>query len=159
MNLPFWFLITLIALNAIITVVLIVTLQGFDRRYRIWEKFDPEMFERFRQRTPWAYIDPDWSLHLQELRAEIARLARQNEIFLTPGTIVMLIIPIEEAYLRTGEINIEETKESLGILIRAMRETGDPRDRENQRSSFSLIRAFWKKFCNIPPFCSRTERG
>jgi hypothetical protein len=35
----------------------------------------------------------------------------------------------------------------------------DRREQRNVRSSLSVIRAFWKNFCNIPPFCDGRERG
>lgn len=84
--------------------------------------------------------------------------ARTNTV-LTSGARQMLLIPIIEQYERGGTFSAEDVEQSLGQLFAVMMEDPAPVDsNSSSRSSLSVIKAFWKRFCNIPPFCSRVER-
>jgi hypothetical protein len=94
-------------------------------------------------------------VHIEQL---IHKLERENSIILTPGARLMLIIPITEHHGHSDDLDMIGTERSLSLIINKMKESiVDGRDRtyRNQqiRSSFSVVRAFAKLFCNIPPIC------
>lgn len=84
----------------------------------------------------------------------------RTDTVLTSGARQMLLIPIIEQHERGEELSVGQLEESLSQLFTVMREDPSPVDSRNRniRSSLSVIRAFWRRFCNIPPFCSRVER-
>lgn len=83
-------------------------------------------------------------------------------IRLTAGARDMLLIPLVEARSFAPVTSWTEA-ESLERILRSMAEDPSDYDRDGEqgkvRSSLSVIRAFWKNFCNIPPFCDGRERG
>ena len=88
-------------------------------------------------------------------------------IRLTPGAREMLVIPIFEARAQGRfprfdppfEFRGEEI-ESLEVILRTMSVEPSRYDREGRtRSSLSVIRALWKNFCHIPPFCDGRGEG
>jgi hypothetical protein len=88
-------------------------------------------------------------------------------IRLTAGARDMLLIPIAETRALEGfppDVRFPRGSEveSIERIMRSMVEdpsANDRREQRNVRSSLSVIRAFWKNFCNIPPFCDGRERG
>jgi hypothetical protein len=69
------------------------------------------------------------------------------------------MLPILEAYELTGDVRPEDVDRSLraifqelqspegeAFLARSDVSTG-------KRSTSAVIRAFWRRFCSIPPFC------
>lgn len=71
-------------------------------------------------------------------------------------------------YIQELEVSFSEIERSLYIIMEgaylepssfddAINELFPPRKRtRSRRSSTSIVRQFWKNFCNIPPFCSPT---
>jgi hypothetical protein len=124
---------------------------------------------------------------------ELARLVRQladamrlNEIFqqasmqsfvntsrLSPGAVLMLMIPLIEAARLQGEFSTRASSglppeldvdsgrvvQSLASLMREIETSPAAADRliswrpDQRETSLSVIKAFWRRFCNIPPFC------
>lgn len=110
-----------------------------------------------------AWPEPDPFFALRRTLQEILRKHEEEyEIELTEGAIEMLSIPIFELVQQGRDINLKELEVSLEEIIRSVKE--DPAEMDMQRkmifkrSSLSVIRAFWRKFCNIPPFCSRGQK-
>ena len=68
--------------------------------------------------------------------------------------------PLSEVTSRLGQFDEEQADASPGRILGSMKESpasgieGD----EKVRTSLSVIRAFAKNFCNIPPFCSGNAR-
>ena len=82
-------------------------------------------------------------------------------IRLTPGARQMLLIPLTELGPKLIEIEWEQVRSSLSALLSSMKEDPAPSEEElfrERRSSLSVIRAFWRKYCNIPPFCQKTDK-
>ena len=97
------------------------------------------------------------------LKQAIREKESQTNLHLSWGAKAMLIVPIVEAQQASDSIDWEETQESLDLVFNSLREQEKddlPSNEEaiarSQRSSISIIKAFWKNFCNIPPFCART---
>jgi hypothetical protein len=124
----------------------------------------------FYERCEWyRNIDSTWRAEAFYSRPEIAehvnRLERQYNLRLSPGARLMLTVPISEEFDRLAAEGSEResafvsTMASLELIFASMAEEPDPRDSDSSlRRSPSVIRAFWKRFCNIPPFCRPAER-
>ena len=120
-----------------------------------------------------------------------------NEVLLTPGAFLMLVIPIIEASAAQGvagaapggAVSPEVLRESIGKLLASIRDEPAGADvalagsdvnsivverksrfrprspairlgpRANVRSSLSVIQAYWKRYCTIPPFCDPKTRA
>ena len=70
----------------------------------------------------------------------------------------MLIIPIIETLQTTGRVDWNAAAQSVQSIVRDMAEQRPPSELPSQfRDSISAIRAFWRRFCDIPPFCAPTN--
>jgi hypothetical protein len=70
----------------------------------------------------------------------------------------MLTIPIMETIESVGGVEWNEVTNSIRDLVVTIAEEQDSKYLPRKtRNSISLIRGFYKRFCNIPPFCSRIE--
>lgn len=88
----------------------------------------------------------------------------RGRIQITPAARLMLLLPLYELSTRPWlrGPNLERSGDSLRQLLATMAESpaaadavpgiGRPR-RLAVRSTLSVIKAYWKQFCNIPPFC------
>lgn len=88
---------------------------------------------------------------------------------LTPSALLMLLLPLAELDQdrRANRIleqveQLDTARDSITLIIEEMR--GNPaqydsehiqefNSPESRRSCISLIRSWWKNFCNIPPIC------
>lgn len=118
-----------------------------------------------------------------------------NEVLLTPGAFLMLVIPLIEASHATGGaggapgVSPEVVRASIGRLLETIRDEPAGADvalagsdvktivverksrfrprssairlgpRANVRTSLSVIQAYWKRYCTIPPFCDTKTRA
>ena len=94
-----------------------------------------------------------------EVRRIIRDAERENRIELTWAAREMLIVPIMEQVEERGGISLGQASESIQDLLREMKDYDGETltDRHGAKNAVAVIRAFFKRFCNIPPFCSRTE--
>jgi hypothetical protein len=86
----------------------------------------------------------------------IAEAEEATQITLTSAAKDMLTIPVMELTEAGEDVDFEEVRESVLTLVKAMAED-DPSQPSGEYNSVVVIRAFFKRFCNIPPFCSRTN--
>jgi hypothetical protein len=79
---------------------------------------------------------------------------------LSAGARQMLRIPVVEAAQASNRLDVVEVSRSLDTVLDSL--TEPPRSpvegTDRGRSSIAVIRAFWKNFCHIPPFCSGEEQ-
>ncbi len=88
----------------------------------------------------------------------IARAERDLGVRLTWGAREMLIIPVLETLEREGSVDWHEVDSSIRVIVSTIAEHRQPEhERGKARNSISVIRGFFQRFCNIPPFCSRKE--
>ena len=83
---------------------------------------------------------------------------RKSDIKLTWAARQLLVIPVVEAFELDKEVNWDDVSSSVSKVVATT--TEDRNDKPSQRKpsdSVAIIRAFHKRYCNIPPFCSRTE--
>jgi hypothetical protein len=96
----------------------------------------------------------------------IQRAEEESGVRLTPGARQMLSIPIYEVLIAGRSIDWEQVNSSVRKIVRSTIDEAQPRDErsigERVRNSIAVIAAFYRDFCNIPPFCapgdSTTER-
>jgi hypothetical protein len=152
---------TVIAVTVLIAVTLLLLLMV--------HRFLPELREDRSRRAYWR----DWrDIHYRSPEGAYADrllvdLEERLGIRLTAGARDMLLIPIFEAQAQGrfgppfGPIEfLGREVESLEVILRTTSEDPSLYDREGRtRSSLSVIRAFWKNFCNIPPFCDGRREG
>jgi hypothetical protein len=117
------------------------------------------------------------------VREIFSEAVKELDLRLTPGAILMLMIPLLEAaklqetftdvyrmipppqLLSVGK---DLAVSSLSRLLLDVQESPSAADNQLQlylkaqgypfASSLSVIKAFWKNFCNIPPFCGEPDR-
>lgn len=114
-------------------------------------------FRHIIKRRPFWKRDIDIILELEGI---IDDAEEQAGIFLTWGAREMLIIPIiEKIKLYDSHIDLIEIKKSITDIVNTIKEYdgGKYFHSKRKRDSISVIWGFHKRFCNIPPFCSRIK--
>lgn len=85
---------------------------------------------------------------------------RPNAPKLSLGARQMLRIPVVEAAQASNRLDAVEVSRSLDTVLDSL--TEPPRSpvegTDRGRTSIAVVRAFWKNFCHIPPFCSGEEQ-
>ena len=109
-------------------------------------------------RPPIAHID--WDQIYAKYGQELARYEElvqsfetEQKVQLTPGAIEMIFVPLAEVLESGAKLDQRVVAETLRSTLDTVAKEPDARDTGQRRSSWSVIRAFWKNFCNIPPFC------
>jgi hypothetical protein len=90
----------------------------------------------------------------------IRRCEEEYKIQLTSYAKQMLIIPVDEKVQVGQSVDWNEVYASTRKLFDALLEDDSEASRSfrERRNSIGVIKAFHKRFCNIPPFCASTER-
>jgi hypothetical protein len=94
---------------------------------------------------------------------------KRFNIKLTPAAVLMLMLPLVDAETREGvlgkgffDVSDNELRLSLKQMLKSMADDParadalfsiEPSTVPEERSALSVVKAFWKTFCNIPPFC------
>lgn len=108
----------------------------------------------------------DWEAAYSEHGGELTRyeeiiqsFEEEHRIQLTPGAVEILFVPLIEVLDTREKLDQRVVAETLRALFNDIAKDADPRDLQvHRRSSLSVIRAYWKNFCNIPPFCAAPTR-
>jgi hypothetical protein len=112
----------------------------------------------------------DLANEISERLAIEGRMQRYIEsagISMTPHARLMLLLPLAELNFTEDIRQYEQASQSLNRLIETMASAPAKADTEDQgrsarnggkmRSARSVIKAFWREFCRIPPFCGENE--
>lgn len=83
---------------------------------------------------------------------------KESRISLTPGAVQMIFIPLLEELNRGQRLEFFEVSETFKSIIAEVAAEPDARDSDRQRSSWSVVRAYWRRWCNIPPICGPTAK-
>jgi len=113
---------------------------------------------QYQYRDPYGERYSYYSPYAFEIQLRIDRYQDRFGVRLTPGARQMLLIPVVEAYERGDSPDLETVDRSINTIFSTLREES-PRLPGEQGRAISVIRAFWRNFCNIPPFCSGNDRG
>jgi len=107
----------------------------------------------------------DWDLayekHGPELRFVEMAIAIEEEnhaLSLTPAAVELLLLPFLEEFERNETIAEETVKHTIRQVMEELIATRDSRDYGQTRSAFSVIRAWWGRWCDIPPICRPVQR-
>ncbi|CDZ68156.1 Hypothetical protein NGAL_HAMBI2605_64400 [Neorhizobium galegae bv. orientalis] len=67
----------------------------------------------------------------------------------------LLSLPIDEMIISGQQVNWGDVETSIKKLMETLANDTGPgsRDADNNVTSAAVVRAFWEKFCDIPPFC------
>ena len=88
------------------------------------------------------------------------------DLRLTPSTFLMLLLPLSELTRENQTSQLDEARNSIRRILHEMTDNPSAYDREHRemfdspiarRSCTSLIWGWWRRFCNIPPFCRGPE--
>ena len=82
----------------------------------------------------------------------ISEAESRYEIRLSPAARAMLAIPLIEVDRQEG-VNWDQARDSVFSVVSDLRE----RTQRRRYDSVSVIAAFTRTFCNIPPFCRPSE--
>jgi hypothetical protein len=86
----------------------------------------------------------------------LRQLERQRNLVLSSGAKQVLRAPVVERAEFDEVFNSEQTYMSLETIFSTLQD--EPRamkkNAPEERTSIDVIRALWKNFCRIPPFCS-----
>jgi hypothetical protein len=141
------------AFQILIVALLVVIATGVFILIARWRFLESRpRYERYwRERWPGGRTYPLWEI--------IERAEAEAGVVLTWGAREMLSIPVVETMELRGDINWSEVDASVRDILRTMaEETQRQRPRPARtRDSVSVIRGFARRFCNIPPFCSRDD--
>lgn len=96
--------------------------------------------------------------HLRFVEMAIAIEEADRGVSLTPAAVELLLLPFLEEFERDGPIPEEEVKRTIGRIMDELRTTRDSRDDGQTRSVFSVVRAWWGSWCDIPPICRPVQR-
>jgi hypothetical protein len=87
---------------------------------------------------------------------EIRQFERGTQLTLTSGARQLLRTPVAEAIEFTERFDRNEISDSLAKLFETL--TSPPEipseGTARSRTAIAVIRAYWRNFCNIPPFCA-----
>jgi hypothetical protein len=107
----------------------------------------------------------DWEETYAKHGSELARYEqmlesyeKEKKISLTPGAIELIFVPLVEILDRQQKLDFVTLSATLKVLVEEIAAEPDSRDPSSQRSSLSVIRAYWKRWCNIPPICGSTGK-
>jgi hypothetical protein len=96
---------------------------------------------------------------LRQYEELLQALEYQHGIQLTPGAVEVFFVPIIETLDSDSELDEGETTETLRRVMQTVKD--DPDERDNimgRRSSWSVIKGYWKNWCDIPPICRATKK-
>lgn len=137
----------------ILSVILNATLLIFTyqtNKSNLWQKHDiPSRYYPFD-------FDRNERERIREIEMKIDELERKFNVSLTTLAKQFLIFPlIEVNYFQS--LNQTEVNKSLTKIFIQLEEQEEPLLGGRRKSTIGIIKAFFKKFCNIPPFCDRKE--
>jgi hypothetical protein len=151
MSLETWLLVTVVILLLALLGISLFALFAFPRWLFLRQtRYFPELYEEWRGRSfPTAEIDRIISIHEEQFGLRLTPYARQ-----------MLTIPVEEQVRDRQFVDVSVLNRSITIIFEALREDRSEASRSpaERLNSVGVIRAFHKRFCNIPPFCASTEQ-
>jgi hypothetical protein len=116
-----------------------------------------------RVHLDWDEVYKKYGPELTRYEELIESFEKENKIEFTPGALEVIFVPLVEILQSGQKLDQGEVAETLRILIQdiaanpvVMEHSGAKNPATGQRSSWSVIRAYWKNWCNIPPICGPT---
>ena len=90
------------------------------------------------------------------VNSRLRTLERDRSLVLSSGARQVLRAPVVEQAEFNDVFNEQQAYGSLETIFQTLREEprAIQRNPVNERTSVDVIRAIWKNFCKVPPFCS-----
>jgi hypothetical protein len=105
----------------------------------------------------WEQVYRRHGAKLVSFEKTLEKYERQYSIELSPGAIEILFVPIVEGLDRGDEVDGAKVEETFKRVASEAAENPDPRDQGGRgRSAWSVLRAIWSQWCNLPPICRET---
>jgi hypothetical protein len=118
-----------------------------------------------RTHVDWEEAYARYSSQLRQYEDFLQSFEKEHGIDLSPGAYEMIIVPLIELLEDGDTLDIGMVRNTMEKLVMEMAATPSYRDehlKKNQnkkrRSSWSVIKAYWKCWCTIPPICDPTEK-
>jgi hypothetical protein len=111
-----------------------------------------------RLRTAIAGWDGAYTQHgdtLQTFENLINDAEKARNLTITGGALQLLLLPLLEELQAGRKVDNAVLQKSLQEVFDSLQESPDTRDTGNQRSSVSIIRAWYLRWCKVPPFCGK----
>jgi hypothetical protein len=105
----------------------------------------------------WDVAYDRYGPQLRQVESEIETQEQRFGLSLTPAAVELILLPCFEELERTQDLPEGTIKETVRKVIEEAKRSPDPRDQGSTRSVFSIARAWWKRWCDIPPICRPTD--
>jgi hypothetical protein len=145
----------------IVTICLLLLLIGFalllarrGRREYSYFRYLLEQDHYHRDR----YGPYRWRVFDSPLFGLIERAERNNAVNLSWAAREMLIIPVAEQIEDGRPVEWEQVQTSLDKIVSTISESSSDSEmsERGRHNAVAVIKAFYKRFCDIPPFCKPT---
>ena len=110
-----------------------------------------------REKVDWDQAYSEHGPLLRKIEAAIANNETNNALTLTPDAIEAFLLPFLVEVQRRGEIPQDVIDVTVRNTFTQLVKDPDNRDVGTTRSVFSVIRAWWRAWCDIPPICRATD--
>jgi hypothetical protein len=151
-----WLLAILIILLILVAAILVYAIRN-GRRW-LFDILEQLSFTGIYRDYHYSQRERDYSPQ-REIDYIVLSAERESGVQLTPRARAMLVIPIIEQIDQGRSVDLDQARSSILIILKTLREDSFPADSTSfgARNTLAVIRGFFQNFCNIPPFCSRTE--
>jgi hypothetical protein len=136
-------------INLILLLLVILFIVLFSVR---WEARLRHMIE-FLCSHRWPRFD-FWSSSVREAKMFVEDWEERTHVRLSPYAKELILLPIMEADERGNAVSPVKLHDTLKTIFTTMAEEDRNVRERHQASCQSLITAFHRRFCRIPPFCS-----
>jgi hypothetical protein len=127
--------------------VIFLELRGYSTEFMNYI-IRPDRWRQYYTRQPSTPYDDRILIIIQSAE-------RQYNIELSWAAREMLVVPIKER-LQYGPVDWEDVAKSIDKIVASTVEDGIRDSGGRYRNAVAVIKAFYRRFCNIPPFCDPT---
>lgn len=110
-----------------------------------------------REKVDWEKAYADHGPMLLKVEAAISEQETRNALTLTPDAVEALLLPFLIELERLNTIPEHVITSTMQKTFAQLKTSPDSRDKDQTRSVFSVIRAWWKAWCDVPPICKATD--
>jgi len=111
-----------------------------------------------REMVDWQTAYSKHGPALLKIESVIAEQETKYALTLTPDAVEVLLLPfLVELERRNGQMEQEKIQHTVERTFTELKNDPDKRDSGTTRSVFSVIKAWWKGWCDIPPICGPTD--
>jgi len=105
----------------------------------------------------WTEAYEKHRVELREVENAIIAAQREADVQLSPDAAELLLLPFLAVFERGDQVPEHVIQQTIDRTLHLMAKDPDPRDNGDRRSALSVIRAWWRGWCNLPPICRPVE--